>query len=145
MAGGFAELPGITADLGIEAWGDSPEEAFIQAAAGLSSLLYDRSLLLSRETREIMVRSTSREGLLVALLNEIIFLAESGAFLTLEARRVTFTPAGEEEEARVLLAGEPFDPARHQRLAGIKAATWHGLSLTTGAGRATSVRVIFDA
>ncbi len=146
MGGGFRELPGITADQGIEAWGDTPEEAFAQAVAGLSFLLVDRSLLFPRATRESSVRSPSREGLLVALLNEVVFLAETGEFITREARSVRFASAGEEgEEAVAVLAGEPFDPSRHRRLSGIKAATWHDLSIVTSPGGRTAVRVIFDA
>lgn len=153
MAGGFSELPGITADVGLSAWGDTPEEAFSQAVQGLASLLSDTSLLAPRQSRPLAARSATLEGALVGLLNEVIFLAESEGFLPLRVQSLALRPgqAGPDQEkewtVEAALTGEPYDPSRHRLLAEVKAATWHRLEVSPegpgGSGR-TVIRVIFD-
>jgi len=147
MSGGFEELPGITADAGISAWGDTPEEAFAQAAEGLASLLSDRSRLRPAGSRSLSVAAPTREGALVAFLNEIVFAAENGGFLPLRVESLVLDREKDGWSVRAVLAGEPFDPSRHRLLSEVKAATWHGLEVRSrgpGTGGKTTLRVIFD-
>ncbi len=139
MAGNFRELEGITADVGIEAWGATIEEAFIQTSDGLASLISDRSTLSDDLTEEVEVTADDLPGLLVNFLNEIIFLAETGSFLPLKT--VSLRIRGSTLAAT--MKGCIFQPEINIRNVGVKAATYHGLTIEEGPERVT-IRVIFD-
>ena len=139
MAGGFRELEDITADVGVEAWGDSVEAAFIQAAEGLAAMLADRSSLSGDDSREITIGSSDRHGLLVNFLNEIIFLEETEGFLPKTVKSLIL----EGDRLAAVIAGETFDPDRHTRNMEIKAATYHDLAIERR-GAEVRIRVIFD-
>ena len=65
-----------TADVGIRAWGDSPEALFEQAARGLADILGAWSPG-DGESYDVVLESRDLEGLLVDWLNEVIYLQES--------------------------------------------------------------------
>lgn len=139
MPGGYRELEGVTADLGIEAWGDDEAEAFAWAVKGLADLVSDTSLLEMSEERSITVGAGSAESLLINLLNEIIFLEETEGFLPGRVLTIDRRP----DSLTATVAGDTFDPARHRRLTSVKAATYHGLHIDTRQ-RLVRLRVIFD-
>jgi SHS2 domain-containing protein len=139
MSGGYRELDGITADLGLEAWGPDTAESFRQAAQGLAAFLSDITLLDNAESRSVTITADTTESLLINLLNEIIYLEETEDFLTgsvnyLEIKAGTLSAT---------LAGTVFDPEIHRRGAAIKAATYHGLTINV-VDDSVRVTVIFD-
>ena len=69
--------------------------------------------------------ATDREALLVDWLNHLLYLFDQDGFLGRDFQVESLTP--ERLEARV--TGESFDPARHPSLTGVKAATFHQLSI----------------
>ncbi len=112
-----------TADVGIRADGETLEDAFEAAAAALVELL-GAGVPGEGEERAVEVRATDREALLVAWLDELLYLHESEdlVFGGLRVERV------EERrlEARVRAApraGRELDGV------GVKAATYHRLRL----------------
>ena len=66
-----------------------------------------------------------REALLVDWLNHLLYLFDLDGFLGRDFQVESLTP--ERLEARV--TGESFDPARHPSRTGVKAATFHQLSI----------------
>ena len=139
MTRGFREMEGVTADVGIEAWGRNLEESFVQTADGLASLLSRIDTLTPEETREIAVQADDLHSLLVKFLNEIIFIADTERFLPFRVDLLKIRKSS--LEARV--TGCPFDPNRHVRRISVKAATYHGLSIDQNGGT-VKVAVIFD-
>ncbi len=146
-APGF-ELTEHTADVGVRAWGPRREDVFAQAARGMLSLVCEPATVTARERYVVEVEAFDESLLLAAWLNELLYLVE--------ARRVVFSGEFEievlEEAAggegagggggdggdggegvqvilRALAAGEPYDSARHELRAAVKAATLHRLSL----------------
>ena len=115
-----------TADVGVRAWGASEEAVFEEAAKGMFSLVCDPQSVGSLETLlvEVEAPASDHELLLVAWLNELLYL--------FEARRVLFSgfrvlELGE-STVRAEVAGEPLGP-HHRVCGGVKAATYHGLKL----------------
>jgi len=139
MARGFRELEGITADVGLEAWGPTVEESLIQAGNGLASLISAIETLTEDISVEIEITAHDLPGLFVNFLNEIIFLAETSNFLPL--RIVSLHIDGTALSAR--MKGCRYRPGIHTRNLCIKAATYHGLAIEETDGKVT-VRVIFD-
>jgi SHS2 domain-containing protein len=112
-----------TADMGIEASGETLEELFAEAAYGLLEIISGNPETRCREEKIVAVEGGDAEELLVNWLNEILYLFEIKRF---------FPQDFEIEEVRGnrLLArvrGEPFDPQRHPVEREVKAVTYHQL------------------
>lgn len=114
-----------TADIGLRLRGPTPAAIFEQAALGLYSLMTDRRRLRACQTRDAAVTAPDQEALLVVWLNHLLYLFDTEGFLGKEATVLELTPTA----LQARLRGEPFDPERHPQKTGIKAATYHHLSL----------------
>jgi SHS2 domain-containing protein len=127
-----------TADVGIEARGATLAEAFTQAGLALANLLVDTDTVRPIEWRDVTVEGDDLADLLVAWLNELIFLFDLEGFLTAQ---FSFSRIGPKDlEAR--LWGETFDPQRHALRTGVKAATYHQVAVEVGDD--VVVRAIID-
>lgn len=128
-----------TADAGIVAYGRNLEEVFVNAARGLTSLMVNPETIAETTRREITAEGPNMEELLVAWLNEILYLFDTEGLVF---RRFEITHLG---AGRVQGTGycEKIDPSRHELKAQVKAATYHQLAIakTNGGLRA---QVILD-
>jgi SHS2 domain-containing protein len=120
----YRQLP-HTADLAWRLWGKDLPELFENAGRALSATLTDRRYLRRRATRTVRLTADDRETLLVDWLNHLLYLFDQDGFLGRDFQVESLTPEG--LEARV--TGESFDPARHPSITGVKAATFHQLSI----------------
>ena len=114
-----------TADLAWRLWGQDLPELFENAGRALSATLTDRRYLRRRATRTVHLTASDRESLLVDWLNHLLYLFDIDGFLGRDFQVESLTSGG--LKARV--TGETFDPARHPSLTGVKAATFHQLSI----------------
>ena len=135
--GGF-EYMDHTADVGIVATGEDLKEAFAQAACGLFDFMADLSVVREAETRDVSVTAPDRDALLVAWLNELLFLCE------VEHRYFSRFEIYELEETslKARCYGEEFDPARHRLKSGVKSATYHMIQVEDG--NPSRVQVVLD-
>jgi len=132
------EVLNHTADIGIIAYGSSMKEAFANAATGMFSLITELDEIREIEYRDIEVSAPDMESLLVAWLNELIYLFDVDNFLLkrFDISRLT------ETELKARAYGEKVDTSRHNLKLGIKAATYHMLKVENG--KTNMVQVIFD-
>lgn len=119
--------------------GSTLEEVFKEAAVGMYSLITDIDAVREEKEIRIETESHSPEGLLVSWLNELIFQFDTYGFV---GRRVDIEELGDRRIA-ARIAGEEFDPARHERRLLLKAATYHNMRLERRDG-GWQVEVIFD-
>ena len=124
--GGFTLLE-HTADIGISAYGDNLEETMSWLAVGMFSLIVDPYTVATSESQQVSVVSRDRETLVVDWLNELLYQYEATGFLPKECR---VTLGQEDTRLDALCRGESVDPAKHQILTIIKAATYHQLSVS---------------
>jgi SHS2 domain-containing protein len=117
------ELLEHTADVGIRAGGSTPEEVFAAAAEGMAELMGAWFPGEGHE-RKVEVESTDRPGLLVAWIDELLFLHESedAVFGAFDVDSVTERRL----RARVLVSARGV---RELEDVGIKAGTYHRLRL----------------
>ncbi|RME00493.1 MAG: archease [Deltaproteobacteria bacterium] len=128
-----------TADVGIEAYGETLEELFAHAAVGLIDLMTDPAAIEERERVTIEVEGQDLPQLLRRWLSEILFLFDAREIL-LSRFEITISP--EHDTLHAVAYGEPFEPERHPLENEVKAVTYHGLEIRgTGPYRA---RVVFD-
>src|SRR5690606_38330986 len=114
---GFRELE-HTADWELEAWAPDMAGLLEQAARGMYALMNARLQDQPRTTREVDLHALDPEGLLVAFLDELLYLGEveNLAFDTFELRVM-----GRALQAR--LGGAPLLTQAKE----IKAVTYHNL------------------
>jgi protein archease len=124
-AAGTFEITGTTADLAISATAGSLEGLFAAAAAGLFSLLADPSSVRPVAKRTVTAEAGDSVGLLIAFLNELLFLHESEDWLMASASVTALSPT----HVEAVIAGEPIDPRRHQIQHHVKAVTYHRASV----------------
>ena len=132
------EIIDHTADVGIAAYGEDLKEAFANAAYALFSMMLDLEGVDDALCRQVEVNADDRSDLLVAWLNELIYVFEVDNML------FTRFDIGELTETRLRATcyGEKIDPERHKIKVGFKAATYHMLKIDEGDG--FRVQVLFD-
>ena len=132
------ELIDHTADVGIIAYGSSINQVFANAAKAMFSIITELDSVREVLYRDISVAAPDSESLLVAWLNELVYLFDTENVLF---KRFGVSILGDTQlEARGY--GEKVDLSRHKLKTGIKAATYHMLSVDKNNGY--QVRVIFD-
>jgi SHS2 domain-containing protein len=128
-----------TADIGLAARGRTLEELFENAAMGLVDLMVDPAGLREDTRLEVSVSAQDRDALLVAWLNELLYVLDARGVLPRRCRvtRISDTDLTAE------LWGERVDRERHTLRRLVKAATYHGLRVANTNGR-WEARVILD-
>ncbi len=130
-----------TADVGIEARGETVAQAFAQVAMGMSSLMVDLDKVEGLETREVEARAADLEALLVAWLNELIYLFDVEEMVFSEFHILEM----DDVHLKARCQGEALDPEKHQFGIGPKAATYHMLEVRREEpGSGWRARVIVD-
>src|SRR5437588_10696605 len=92
-----------TADIGLHAYGRTLPELFIHAAQGMESLVVAPEQVRESVSREIVVEGHDTVSLLIAWLNELIFLFDTEYLLFRSFEINTFT----ETAVRGRASGEP--------------------------------------
>ena len=113
-----------TADIGLRVWGRTLEELFSEAAVGMMSLMADTAGVEKRQTRVAQADGPDNESLLVAWLNDILFLVESERFIFAQVRIETLGGGVVRGVLAGTTVGADFRFA-HQ----IKAATYHDIEV----------------
>ncbi len=129
----------VEADVGIRAWGPTLAAAFAQAAFGTLCLAVPAEGVEERESRDVRAQGDSLEELLVAWVNECLYVHEIEGF-AVGGVEVTAL------EGRVVhgqLHGESIDPSRHRAGTVVKAATLHQVFVSETEGR-SDVRLVLD-
>ena len=128
-----------TADVGLAARADTLAELMAALAEGLSDVICDRSGVRAAQRREVRVEAEDVEALAVDFLSAVLLAFDVDHFLVAEAN---VSQAG--ETALVAeLAGETYDPSRHELRNEVKAVTYHELRVARE-GDQWIARVILD-
>ena len=133
------EIFAVTADKGIRAWGRDLPEVFVNAARGLWSLMVEPGTGRPLRAYPVRVEASDREALLVAWLNELLYLHEA-EHVVLSAFTVTRLS---DECLEAVAEGEPLDPEQHVSLGHVKAVTYHLLQIRP-AGAGWEAQVVVD-
>ncbi|MFO8102179.1 MAG: archease [Dehalococcoidia bacterium] len=133
------EIIDHTADVGLLAYGSTRKEVFINAAAGMVSLITDPEKVNPVCQREIALDADDYEDLLVVWLNELLYLfdAENLIFSRFEITSLNH------DSLSAIVQGEKIDLARHEIKTQVKAATYHQIKLNSEE-EGFSARIIFD-
>jgi SHS2 domain-containing protein len=126
------------ADIGVRGWGNTPAEAFEQAARALTAVV-THAPVVPRSEVEVSCSGTDLELLFVEWLNAIIY--------EMAVRRMLFGQFAvriEKGKLTATLWGEPVDVARHDPAAEPKGATYTALKVAQGADGLWSAACVVD-
>jgi len=130
-----------TADLALEATGETPERCLEELCAGLLVQVTDPLEVVIREAVDLVAEGLDGAETLVSALGELLFWlnVRSWVFRRCEAVEVS------EHRIHLRAWGEPRDPARHPFEVEVKAATYHELFSGPDPERGGwHMRVLFD-
>jgi len=130
MSGAGWEHFEVEADVGVRGWGATRADAFAQVTRGVFALLVSPDQLEPRERREVRAQADAPESLLVAWIDECLYVHEIEGFVAVSVEMTVCT----DTLAHGVLQGEPVDPGRHRVGTVVKGATYHRVLVTTRDG-----------
>jgi len=127
-----------TADIGVEAYGSTLEEAFEEVAKGMFSIITNGSKIDSKEKRTIRLPVDSdMEQLVVDWLSELLYINDVEGLVFGEFKvKINDELVGE-------AWGEKYDRKKHGYGVEIKAVTYHMLQIKRNK-KGFHIRVLFD-
>ena len=114
-----------TADIAMRVWGRDRIRLVQNAAAGMASFMASPRQVRPLEERTVFLKAATPAEGMIRLLNEMLFLFDTRMYLCRRIRILHW----EGSALSVRLEGEAYDPCRHDVMAPIKAATYHGLEV----------------
>ena len=119
------EIFGTTADVGVTSHGSTLPEAFEAQAQGMFDVMAELDRVQAKEEFTVEADGADDEVLLVAFLNELLFLFDAKRVLLREFH-ITETGGG---KLKAAVKGEAIDLTRHVIKTPVKAVTYHMLKV----------------
>ncbi|MGA1839144.1 MAG: archease [bacterium] len=129
-----------TADVGLTSCGLSLKELYVNMAKGLFSLIAPLPCVRKKLCHRVNAQASSHEELLVAWLNELIFVRETEDLLFRYFEIISL----DKNQLESVCLGEVIDPNKHVLRMEIKAATYHRTSIWRDSNGLWRAMVIFD-
>lgn len=123
MVGGFKFLEHIS-DVYVEAYGESLQEAFSQAALALYNTISSTENVECRIEKDVNIVGEDLEALLVEWLQYLIALFDIDGFIAKVVEVESIERVGENYSLSARLCGEQFNPKQHRIGVHVKAATY---------------------
>lgn len=132
-----------TADAYIEAYGDTLEEAFENAAFATMEVMTDVEKVEPKIEDDVEIEAHDEHALLYDWIEELVIRFETTGKLysRFKISSVEETLGGFRLRAKIW--GEPFDPQRHVQKVGVKAITYHRMEIVRKPEK-TTVKFILD-
>jgi SHS2 domain-containing protein len=124
------------ADIGLEVYGKSLEELFINAVKGLFSLIVDAKDVQPEKGKRFDTNGNGET--LIVFLNELLYMWDVEGFIPKE-----FSLKIDNNRLTGTVIGGIFDPAKHTAKQEVKAVTYHGFSITQNKN-GFKARIIMD-
>jgi len=132
-----------TADAYIEAYGETLEEAFENAAAAMTDVMTELEKVEAKTEESFVVEAQDEPALLYSWLEELLleFELKDKLYSRFEVSCIEETSEGFRLHAKAW--GEKYDPERHLSKVGIKAATYHQMEILKDP-KSVTLRFILD-
>lgn len=130
-----------TGDAKFQAFGETLEEAFANAALALASLMWDWKRVQKKKKIPVKIEGKDLPQLLVNFLEEILFLFDSKMFLLSSVERMQIEQNEEGNRLTTDLRGDEYSP-QYTTFGEVKAVTYHELEIRKS--RHFFVQVVVD-
>lgn len=128
-----------SSDLAIKVFGKSQEELFGNSAYALFDLMTDIGKVQVQERLPLEVEGVDRDDLMVNWVRELLYLYQRSGYLLKEFR----LDEVKDDRIRGEVAGEKFDPDRHEVQREIRSVAYHQ-SRMERTGDQWTAQVIFE-
>ena len=116
------------ADIGVRGIGNTREQAFEECGKALFEAMVDTKKIQPLKNAKLSAKGTDLGALLVAYLNELLFLKDTKKMVYSKFRaKIRDLGEGKGLELEGVVFGEKFDAARHAPKTDAKAATYSQL------------------
>jgi len=116
-----------TADEGLKAYGNTPEELFENTAAGMFHLIADEKNINSQEMEKVTIEAPDYEELLKNWLSELLYIHSTRYYLLSEFNVGISHLKNGRKKLKGTVRGELLNPDKHSILTEIKTVTYHQL------------------
>jgi SHS2 domain-containing protein len=132
-----------TADLYIEVWGQTIEKSFEEAALALFEVMTDTSTVNPTKREAIVVEARDKHELLYKWLEELIlkFEIDHKVYSRFHVEKIEILRGNFNLKATI--CGEIYDEKRHPSRVGVKAITYHRMTISERKGK-TTLKFILD-
>jgi SHS2 domain-containing protein len=113
-----------TADAKFQAFGDTLEESFTNAALATASLMWDWTKIEKKTEHRVQVEGRDLKQLLVSLLEEIIYLLESKMFLLADVDAIRIKKKQKKYSLTALFKGDRYSE-KYTIFGDVKAITYN--------------------
>ena len=128
-----------TADIGIEAYGETWEEAFENAALGMFEIMTDTKKIGTKKKMEIMASGEDMKSLLYDFLEQFLILHDSENLVFSKVKIIELN----NNKLKAEVWGEEFNPDKHEDRTSVKAITYHQMEIIEKDSKKT-IRFIVD-
>lgn len=118
-----------TADAYIEAYGETLEEAFENAAFATMDVMTDAESVEPRIEDSVEVEARDESALLYNWIEELLIRFETTENLYSRFKISSIEGIAHGLRLRAKIWGEPFDPEKHPQKVGVKAITYHRMEI----------------
>lgn len=131
------------ADIYVEAWGASLEEAFEEAAKAMFESMVDIEAVEPSRRVNVSIEAVSLETLLIDWLNELLYYVDAEGLLLSNFKVEKIEKTDGIYKLKGYAEGEPINPEKHELKIEVKAATY-GLMKIEKTPEGVKLRVLFD-
>ncbi|UCC40006.1 MAG: archease [Candidatus Aminicenantes bacterium] len=117
-----------TADAKFQAFGNSLEEAFGNAALATASLMWDPKEIEEKREHQVKIEGNDLKQLLNCFLEEIIYLLDSQKFLLGSAENIMIEKKGSQYSLRALFRGDEYS-SKYEIFGDVKAITYNEMEI----------------
>jgi SHS2 domain-containing protein len=131
-----------TADAKFQAYGESMEEAFSNAAEAMFSVMVDPSSIKPVYDETIKVEAQDSKALLYAFLEELLFLLDTKAFLLNSVKKLVIYKIDDKHTLEATLLGD-INLQQYEIHGEVKAVTYNEMEIIEEEGKVT-LQVVVD-
>jgi SHS2 domain-containing protein len=120
-----------TADAKFQAFGNTLEEAFCNAALATASLMWDWEKIEKKVEHQVEVQGKDLKQLLYSFLEEIVYLLDSRSFLMGVPERIRLDKKGDLYTLKALFKGDEYSET-YEIHGDVKAITYDEMEIVEG-------------
>jgi len=130
-----------TADAKFQAFGDTVEEAFSNAALAMVSLMWDPEKIEAEIEYKLCVTGRDEKQLLINFLEDILFKLDSKMFLLKTVEKICLVEENNQFSLEAALGGDTFSE-RYETFGEVKAVTYNEMEIVKN--HSVMVQVVVD-
>lgn len=133
-----------TADVQVECWGVSLEEAFSQCALSLMTVISpDLNKINPTTEKDIWISAEDKESLLFDFLSEFLYIFDVDGLVFSDIWVVYINRTQLGYEMKAIMKGEEFDKIKHEIGTEVKAITYSFMEINESLEK-VDLKVVFD-